>query len=114
MNNDELEALLRGAPIDALPDDGFTDRVMQSVQAGRNDALDADAALAVLVARGASAQRASRWRWIGAAAGVGVAIAPLAAGGLPAALQAPQLLALLLAAGAVAWALAAPALREET
>jgi hypothetical protein len=113
MTDDELEALLRGATAESsLPDGGFTAGVMRRVRA-EPDTLDAVAALAALRAREASARRASHWRWIGAAAGAGVAIVPIFAGGLPPALQAPQLLALVLAAGAAAWALAAPALRED-
>ena len=112
MTDDELEALLRGAPID-LPDDGFTERVMRRVRADRAALLDSHAALATLRERAARTRRATRWRWIGAASGSVVAAAPLIAGGLPPALHAPQLLALALAVGAVAWALATPALRDD-
>jgi hypothetical protein len=110
-DDDELEALLRAAPID-LSDDGdrFTAGVMRRVRAEQAALLDAQAALAALRAREARLRRGARWRWIGAAAGAVVAGAPLAASGLPA-LQAPQLLALVLAGGATAWALAVPALR---
>jgi anti-sigma-K factor RskA len=112
MTDDELEALLRGAPIDATADDGFTERVMQRVKAEAR-LLDANAALAELGARAATGRRATRWRWTGAAAGAVVAAAPIVASGLPSALQTPQLLALIVAAAASAWALAAPTLRED-
>jgi hypothetical protein len=114
MTDDDLEALLRASPTE-LPDNGFTARVMRRVHADpatRGAALDAKAALALLRQREPTARRSARWRGLGAAAGCVVATAPLLAGGWPAALQAPQLLALVLAAGAAAWALAAPALRE--
>jgi anti-sigma-K factor RskA len=112
MTDDELEALLRAPTIEPpLADEGFTARVMRRVRAEEAALLDAQTALAALQARDAVTRRGAHWRWLGTAAGAVVAVAPLAASGLPA-LQPAHLLALVLAAAAAAWALAAPALRE--
>jgi hypothetical protein len=115
MNDDsEFDAWLRGPALE-LPDDGFTHAVMARVhaEAAARGALPPGAALAQLRARQTGSRRAQHWRWIGLAVGSAVAAAPLLApGGLPATLQAPQLLALVLATAAAVWGLAAPALRE--
>jgi hypothetical protein len=110
-----LDALLAAAP-EELTDDGFTAAVMRRVQADialRHDTLDANVALARLRQASEQARHVAHWRWIGAAAGVVVAVLPLVAAGSAAVAFAPASLAALMAAlGAVTWLISESVARE--
>jgi hypothetical protein len=110
-----LEALLAAAP-EELADDCFTAAVMRRLQtdlALRHGTLDANVALARLRKASQRARHVAHWRWIGAAAGVVVAVLPLVAAGSAAVAFAPAPMAALVAAlGAATWLISESVARE--
>jgi hypothetical protein len=115
IDDNVLDALLAAAP-EELADDGFTAAVMRRVQADialRHHTLDANVALARLRQAAVRSRHVAHWRWIGAAAGVVVAVLPVVAVGSAAVAFAPASLAALMAAlGAVTWLISESVARE--
>jgi hypothetical protein len=109
LDDPTLDALLAEAAAE-LPDAGFTAAVMRRVQAdeaARQPLLDAGVALSRLHARAGSEARRARWRAGGGAIGAGVAaVLFVCGGGAPSEWSLTQGLALWLALGASAWAIA--------